>query len=44
MTKGKTTIDLEGTTQENCPKQLQTYFLPTDDLENINSTNKSTTR
>ena len=26
--------------QRNCPKQLQTHNLPTDDVENINSTNK----
>ena len=33
-------IDPEGPSQENRPKQLQTYNLPTDDVENINSTNK----
>ena len=26
--------------QTNCSKQLQTFNLPTDDAENINSTNK----
>ena len=33
-------IDLEGPNQRNRPKQLQTHNLPTDDVENINSTNK----
>ena len=33
-------IDPEGPNQRNCPKQLQTLNLPTDDVENINSSNK----
>ena len=33
-------IDLEGPTQGNRPKQLQTHILPSDDVKNINSTNK----
>ena len=33
-------IDPEGPKQRNRPKQLQTHNLPTDDVENINSTNK----
>ena len=33
-------IDLAGTPQRNRPKQLQSHNLPTDDMENINSTNK----
>ena len=33
-------IDPEGPPKESRPKQLQTYNLPTDDVENINSTNK----
>ena len=32
-------IDQEGPRQEMRPKQLQTHNLPTDDAENINSTN-----
>ena len=32
-------IDPEGPTQGNCPKQLQTHNLPTDNVENINNTN-----
>ena len=33
-------IDTKGLKQRNLPKQLQTHNLPTDDVENINSTNK----
>ena len=33
-------IDVEGPTQGNRSKQLQTHNLPTDDVENIKSTNK----
>ena len=33
-------IDPEGPNQRNRPKQLQTHNLSTDDVENINSTNK----
>ena len=33
-------IDLEGPTQENYLKKLQTHNLLSDDVENINSTNK----
>ena len=33
-------IDPKGPTQVNHPKQLQTHDLFTDDVENINSTNK----
>ena len=33
-------IDPEGPNQRNRPKKLQTHNLPTDDVENINSTNK----
>ena len=33
-------IDPKGPKQSNCPKQLQTHNLPTDDVENINSSNK----
>ena len=33
-------IDPEGPNQRNPSKQLQTHNLPTDDVENINSTNK----
>ena len=33
-------IDPKGPKQRNCPKQLQTHNLATDDVENINSTNK----
>ena len=40
MTKGKTTLIQKGPKQMSRPKQLQTHNLPTDDVENINSTNK----
>ena len=33
-------IDPKGSKQRNCPKQLQTHNLPTDDEKNINSKNK----
>ena len=33
-------IDTKGPKQRNRPKQLQTHNLPTNDMENINSTNK----
>ena len=33
-------IDTKGPKQRNCPKQLQTHNVPTNDMENINSTNK----
>ena len=33
-------IDPKGSNQRNCPKQLQTHNLRTDDVENINRTNK----
>ena len=33
-------IDPKRPKQRNCPKQLQTHNLPTDDAENINSINK----
>ena len=33
-------IDLKVPKQRNRPRQLQTHNLPTDDVENINSTNK----
>ena len=33
-------IDPKGPKQKNCPKQLLIHNLPTDDVENINSTNK----
>ena len=33
-------IDTKGPKQRNCAKQLQTHNLPTDDVENINSTNR----
>ena len=33
-------IDPKGPMQRNCPKQLQTQNLPTEDGENINSSNK----
>ena len=33
-------IDPKGTKQRNHAKQLQTHYLPIDDVENINSTNK----
>ena len=33
-------IDPEGPNQGNHPKQLQTHKMPTDDVENINSTSK----
>ena len=33
-------IDPKGPKQSNHPKQSQTHNLPTDDVENINSTNK----
>ena len=36
----KNHIDPKGPKQRNRPKQLQTHNLPTDDVENINSTNK----
>ena len=36
----KDQIDPKGPEQRNRPKQLQTHHLPTDDVENINSTNK----
>ena len=36
----KSHIDPEEPNQRNRPKQLQTHYLPTDDVENINSTNK----
>ena len=33
-------IDTKGPKKRNCPKQLPIHNLPTDDVENINSTNK----
>ena len=33
-------IDTKRPKQRNHPKQLQTYNLPTNDVENFNSTNK----
>ena len=33
-------INSKGPKQRNCPKQLQTHNLPTNDVENTNSTNK----
>ena len=33
-------IDPKGPKQRNRPKQLHTHNLPTDDVENINSSNK----
>ena len=33
-------IDTKGPKQRNRPKQLQTHNLPTNDVENINNTNK----
>ena len=33
-------LDLKGPKQRNRPRQLEAYNLPTDDLENVNSTNK----
>ena len=33
-------IDTKGPKQRNCHKQLQTHNLPTNDVENINNTNK----
>ena len=33
-------IDTKGPKQRNRPKQFQTHNLPTNDVENINSTNK----
>ena len=33
-------IDSEGSHRRNRPKELQTHKLPTDDVENINRTNK----
>ena len=33
-------IDPKGPKQRNCPKQLHIHNLPTNDVENINSTNK----
>ena len=40
MTKERTTLIKKGHKQRNRPKQLQTHNLPTNDVENINSTNK----
>ena len=40
MTKRKTTLIQKDTIKGTNPKKLQTYNLPTDDMENINSTNK----
>ena len=40
MTKGKTTLIQKDPSQRYCPKQLQTHNLPTNDVENTNSTNK----
>ena len=31
-------INPKGPNQSNCPKQLHTHYLPTDDGENVNST------
>ena len=36
----KVHIDLKGLKQRNCPKQLHTHNLPTENVENINSNNK----
>ena len=36
----KDPIGPKGTKQSNRPKQLQTDNLPTDDVENVNNTNK----
>ena len=36
----KDQIDTKGPKQRNHAKQLQTHNFPTDDVENINSTNK----
>ena len=33
-------IDLKAPKQRNSPQKLQIYNLPTDDVENINGTNK----
>ena len=38
--KRKGYINLKGPNQKNCSKQLQTHNLPTNDVENTNSTNK----
>ena len=46
MSKGKTTL-IQKTLAKNCSKQIQTHNLPTNDVENTNSTDKgkrSTTR
>ena len=40
MTKGKTTLIQKDPNKGTTPKQLQTHNLPTNDVENINSTNK----
>ena len=40
MTKGRTTLIQMGPNKGTSPKQLQTQNLPTNDMENINSTNK----
>ena len=36
----KNHIEPERPPQNNRPKQLQTHYVPTDDVENNNSTNK----
>ena len=36
-------LDLKGAKQKNRPQQVQTHNLPTDDVKNINSTNKRST-
>ena len=40
MTKEKTTLIQKDHPKKTAPKQLQTYNLPNEDVENINSTNK----
>ena len=40
MTKGKTTLIQKDPLAGTSPKQLQTHNLPTDDVENLNTTNK----
>ena len=40
MTKERTTLIQKDPNKKNCPKQLQAYNMPTNDVDNINSTNK----
>ena len=39
LTQGKATIIQKAPPQWKCPKQLQTHYVPTNDVKNYNGTN-----